>query len=190
MRYLSRSELQRYGYSSALIERARLTRRASAATADTTVFLSHSHLDHDLIEPTINLLAGVGVNVYVDWKDLTLPAEVSSQTAHRLREKLREAGHFLLLATENALRSRWVPWELGCADGVKRTTEIAVLPVQENQRTWPGNEYVGLYASIRPDSAGALHVYPPGSASGISLADWLRRRNAPERHAATQYSFR
>lgn len=188
MRYLNRSELERYGYSATLVERARFAKQASAVAADATVFLSHSHLDRNLIEPTINLFAGVGVNVYVDWKDLTLPAEVSAETARRLREKLREVGRFVLLATENALRSRWVPWELGCADGVKRADDVAVLPVQEDRRTWPGNEYVGLYPSIRPDNAGVLRVYRQGDAIGIGLAEWLRRRQAIDPSGITRYS--
>lgn len=38
----------------------------------TSIFLSHSHVDADIIFPIVVFLHGYGIDVYVDWMDKTL----------------------------------------------------------------------------------------------------------------------
>jgi len=55
-----------------------------------------------------------------------------------------------MLASKNSQQSKWVPWELGLADGVKTLKNIALLPASdsEDDTTWTSWEYLGLYRRI------------------------------------------
>ncbi|GAH77617.1 unnamed protein product, partial [marine sediment metagenome] len=73
----------------------------------------------------------------------------------------------------NALRSKWVPWELGYADPVKTMGNIAILPVADEYGHWRGSEYVGVYPRMeRVD--GKWQVVPHGQKTGKSLNVWLK----------------
>ncbi|MBI4586011.1 MAG: toll/interleukin-1 receptor domain-containing protein [Planctomycetes bacterium] len=173
MAYLTRSELQgfrSYGFSITEAKRYQSTARA-------TVFLSHSHKDKDLVEPAIAALLKQGVVVYVDWKDPTMPEATSPKTAAAIKVRIKECRKFVLLASDNGLTSKWVPWELGIADSQNGMDSVVILPVTDDPRTWPGSEYVGIYDRIERKAGEVLVVVKPGQGvyDGISLAEWLRR---------------
>jgi hypothetical protein len=56
----------------------------------------------------------------------------------------------VLLASANSKESRWVPWELGIADGEKGIDRIALFPASDDpyDQTWASWEYLGLYRRI------------------------------------------
>ncbi len=143
--------------------------RKSAALATTKVFLSHSHLDRDLVEAARTLLEMHGSNIYVDWADGEMPAVCSAETARKLKAKIRTLKKFVLLASESSLASRWVPWEVGYADPLKGDADIAVLAFTREGRDWTGNEYVGLYPIINANA----RVVSPGTTLGVPLSTWL-----------------
>lgn len=150
---------------------------ASSRTASTvaTVFLSHSHDDADLVEPAILLLASQGVAVYVDWKDPTMPAMTSPETASRIKERIGGCKKFVVLGTNNAVTSRWIPWELGIADIRNGLVNIAIMPVVQQYRNWEGHEYVGIYSTLELSDSGRWAVFPAGKNQGTTLEDWLKR---------------
>ena len=121
----------------------------------------------------VAFFANQGVEVYVDWLDKGMPAETSPETAKRLRDMIQLNGKFVLLATPRSLGSRWVPWELGCADGLKGIENMAVMTVEDQAGTFPGNEYIGLYATIC-QLTGGWGVVKPGATSGVRLSHWLK----------------
>lgn len=171
MAYLSETELKSYSNFVRLSETKSAQRlMQSRYSGDPWVFLSHSHKDKSLVEFTKQFLASQGVNVYVDWMDGGMPDVIGPQTAIKIREKIAANKKFILLATANALSSKWVPWELGCADGIKTSKNIAVLAVRPDGGAWSGNEYVGLYPIIESEG-----VREPGATGLISLRTWLAR---------------
>ena len=89
------------------------------SAAEYNVFLSHSHKDKELAKGLIYMLAREGVSVYVDWADSELPEKPGRETANKIKRVIKTSDLFLLLATDNALNSKWVPWELGVADEAK-----------------------------------------------------------------------
>ena len=91
--------------------------RASGAK---TLFLCCSHEDQDFVLGLVNLLDDAAWNVYVDWKDTSMPAAPNRETAHRIKGRVRAADYFLFLATPNSVKSRWCPWEIGFTDGLSR----------------------------------------------------------------------
>lgn len=111
------------------------------------VFLSHSNLDSDLAKGFVNKVRSFGINVYFDLYDSTLILPPDRNTAVKLRTRIKNATHFILLATKNSVTvSRWCPWELGCADGFAIPISI-VQTKDEKGQEW-GAEYLELYHSI------------------------------------------
>lgn len=107
-----------------------------------------------------------GMELYIDWQDPYMPDAPDGTTANRIRAVIKEADVFLFLATNDSMASRWCPWELGFADGVKRNEQIALIATRDASGHYYGNEYLQLYRRIDQDSAGnALYWYAKGSQS-------------------------
>lgn len=175
MAFLTRATLTSFATDPGRLATARAYKAESRTSARSSVFLSHSHADRDLVEATRNFLAAAGVLVYVDWLDPQMPEVTSPVTAKSLQRKIAENAKFVLLATSKSLASRWVPWELGYADGIKEPNVIAVLPVVERIDEKP-SEYLGIYNRIEViGTTGGGFVYRPGETNPFrTLADWLR----------------
>src|SRR3546814_9438780 len=62
-----------------------------------------------------------GLDLYIDWQDASMPETPDGTTAGRIRTMIRNADVFLFLATSDSLTSRWCPWELGFADGDRKS---------------------------------------------------------------------
>jgi hypothetical protein len=152
----------------------------SKSAADVSIFLSHSHKDRELVEGFINYLAYWGkIKVYVDWQDSNMPASTNRETARRIKMKIEELDYFFVLATENALKSKWVPWEIGIADSIK-FDKIAIVPVADSSGKFNGNEYLQLYPSIQPATLQSgektFAVFQPNQTSnGVVIRSWLSK---------------
>lgn len=112
------------------------------------VFLSYSRRDRNALPEVIDRLKNEGLTVYVDEEaDADLdPNNVDALTAERIRARLLHSQALFVLTSRNASGSRWVPWELGFADGAGK--RVAVLPFIDSNRNilrFKGNEYLGLY---------------------------------------------
>jgi len=150
----------------------------------TTIFLSHSHQDADLILPAMNMLLSMGLEVYVDWLDPAMPSTTSAATAAKLKEKIVECQRFVVLLSENSVNSKWVPWELGYADGKKPIKDIGIFPIKRNSFTldslFDGLEYMELYPVIKEGVKGTYTspaIFPPDRVGGNGkwLAEgWLK----------------
>lgn len=140
-----------------------------------SIFLSHSHHDKDMIEAGIVLFKGLNISVYVDWADQTMPEVPNGITASKIKEKIQTNDKFILLATNNAVVSKWCNWELGYGDAKKfQQDNLAIIPLAENNGDWKGNEYLQMYPHIEQgdqDRARVKVVYPNGKSKW--LEDWL-----------------
>jgi hypothetical protein len=132
-------------------------------------FLCHSHSDKKLVEGLLVLLSESGLEIYVDWADATMPVSPTKQTALKIQTAIREADLFLFLATHASVNSRWCPWEIGFADGVKKSAQLIVIPTQDRSGTWHGSEYLQLYRRVDLSSAGDLVLMEAGSNFGSAL---------------------
>lgn len=143
--------------------------------ATTTVFLSHSHSERDYVEKAVIFLRHIGIQVYVDWLDSSMPPLTNADTAKKLKEKIKECKKFILLASNNAINSKWCNWELGFGDAQKYIDHIALFPLAENSGTWEGSEYLKIYPRIEEGNYIAEYykiVYPDGTEK--TLYDWLK----------------
>lgn len=151
----------------------------SKTTSITSIFLSHSHTDKDVIEQAKIFFENLGISVYVDWADKTMPESPSGVTAQKIKNQIITGNDkFVLLATNNAVASKWCNWEVGIADPFRLPNKkIALLPLADNSGTWNGNEYLQIYPRIERSSTNLNEYYvwyPDGTLETIST--WLNRK--------------
>lgn len=106
-----------------------------------------------------------------------MPSNTDGSTAVRIKEKINENKKFILLATENAINSKWCNWELGYGDARKYHEDIAILPITDNEdNVWSGNEYLQIYPIITFQYQYTFgNYYVEFKGKQILLADWLRQ---------------
>jgi len=102
------------------------------------VFLSHCHSERDVLRNAMAILSSVDARLYIDWQDAKMQSATSGQSAMRIRSKISESDKFILVASVGAIASKWCNWELGIADARKFPSDIALLPVAEDNGTWNG----------------------------------------------------
>ncbi|MEZ5692255.1 MAG: toll/interleukin-1 receptor domain-containing protein [Altererythrobacter sp.] len=130
--YVTKSELRGFASKISIAEQASLRKSASSRPLAGTTFLSHSSKDEDLVVGAIQVLENHGATVYVDEKDPEMPPYTSDETAALLKTRIKQTKRFVMLASKNSKESRWVPWELGYADGQKGLDRIALFPALDS----------------------------------------------------------
>lgn len=105
--------------------------------------------------------------------DPGMPDRTDATTAHTIRTKIYACPRFVLLASDRALSSRWVPWELGYSDAVKGLSHIAILPVKDTASDYTGNEYLQIYSAIKSTTDDDFAVFAPGEKQGTPLSRWI-----------------
>lgn len=145
----------------------------------TSVFLSHSHNDSELIEDIISILTKLNISVYVDWLDDNLTYPPSGKTAIHIKEAIKKNKKFILIASNSAINSKWCNWELGLGDSEKYLNNIALFPIADDSGLWLGNEYLQIYPYIDKSykslefSDEYIVHYPDGKK--INLIQWLNQ---------------
>ena len=147
----------------------------------TSIFLSHSHYDKEVIEQAKIFFENLGIKIYVDWADETMPQKTNGTTANKIKNQIiLNNDKFILLATNNAVVSKWCNWEVGIADPFKLSDKkMALLPLAENSGSWEGNEYLQIYPHIeknpRVHGGEGYYVWYPDD-TWDTLEDWLIRK--------------
>lgn len=174
MSYLTESQLRDYAsrlrYDGTVIANA----KPYASLAQTTIFLSHSRKDRFIAQGLVYFLATLGTTVYVDWNDSDMPRVTNRETAEKLKSKIKENRLFMILATRNALESKWVPWEVGIADQCKGDRAMALVPVADASGRFDGAEYLQLYQHVESADCGGFGVFAPGQNRGVLLQEHVR----------------
>lgn len=129
-----------------------------------TAFLSHSSLDRQLAYGLQQEFAAQGWYVYIDWQDPQMPEQASKRTADIIRIRIEQTDWLIYLATGNTQRSRWCPWEIGYADGVKPKEKIVIVPTIDAAGHTHGAEYLDLYPHIEMEPLGRYVLQGPGAA--------------------------
>ena len=178
----------RFGDSRQILNEAYDRTRMFSSTAirsgaGTTVFISHKHDDLDDIQGFISYLKKeYNVVTYIDSMDKRMPQTTCAETAERIKDVIAASNKFILLATNNALASKWCNWEVGIADKSKYLTHnMAILPMYERGgNRYEGNEYLGIYPYIDEeiDENGnkilVVKYISNNKQEQIPLKDWLK----------------
>lgn len=180
VRYITRDEIKRFTTGRTNFSESAVLRKAADRAPSGATFLSHSSKDVDLLPGVILLLEEHGAKVYIDKKDDALPPYTSRETAKILRGRIDQSRKFILLVTKNSKDSRWMPWELGIADGYKRSPNVAILPSPElaSENSWAEQEYLGVYDRVARGrlegfSSEVFMVYNQEKHSATELSRWL-----------------
>jgi hypothetical protein len=132
----------------------------SATTKTYDIFLSHSSTDAALVAGLKLELEDLGYSVYIDWIEdpMLSRANVTKDTALVLQARMKQCKSLIYAFSENAVNSKWMPWELGYFDGIKGT--VAVLPISRTSRSnFQGSEYLGIYYYIQIDTIRGTNKY-------------------------------
>ena len=155
-------------------------RTFSKSTAKTSIFLSHSHFDKDVVEQAKIFFENLGINIYVDWADQTMPEKTDGVTAQKIKNQIISINDkFVLLATNHAVESKWCNWEVGIADPFKLPhKKFVIFPLADNSGSWKGNEYLQIYPRIEKNNRyaggeGYYVWYPDGTWDTIET--WLNK---------------
>lgn len=145
------------------------------------IFLSHSYKDANMILNIKRIIKDMGFSVYVDWIDDPQLERtiVTSDTADLIRNRIDSSTCLIYVTSEKSIDSKWMPLELGYADGAKEGL-AAVLPVSESlvsTEIYNGREYLGLYYyitknTIRGTNKSTLWVNKD-SKTYVVFEDWL-----------------
>ena len=161
MPYFTEGQLRGYASTYSMNESANRYLNKSLSSTSTNIFLSHSHKDKELAKGLKNYLGSLGISLYIDWEDTDMPQPPDKETAASLKKRINSTEYFLMLCTENALQSRWVPWEVGIADMQKASGKILIAPVADSLGRFNGSEYLQLYRRIIINTAGGADVFNP-----------------------------
>lgn len=118
--------------------------------------MSHSYADAEQVLYIKRLLEKHGHAVYVDWiEDQQMErSDVDPSTARLLRRRIQGCTSLLVATSTNAETSRWIPWELGYADGAgKRVGTIPFLETDSRETAYEGAEYLGIYPYVTEEES-------------------------------------
>jgi hypothetical protein len=159
----------------------------AAAREGYDIFLSHCFKDRDLADGLTEQFESLGYTVYIDWREdpQLNRSHVNRETARVLRQRLETSKALFYVTSENAGESRWMPWELGYMDGVKRTA--AILPVTERAdqgNGFDGQEYLGLYPyiTVSNDASGKERIWVRDDAETYTRFDFWIEGKRPYVH--------
>jgi len=179
--YVTEQQLRQFAAKQSLQEQAAVRERASSRSPAGATFLSHSSKDDDLVGGAIIVIENHGGVVYIDKKDSSMPPYTNSETAKKLKVRIDQSSKFILLASTNSKSSKWVPWELGIADGKKDFERLAVFCAigTGSNDNWTEWEYMGLYqqiiwGNIKGRDDPLWFVWNRDQNTGIPLRKWLQ----------------
>jgi len=164
--FISQTDLGNFSHAANPLAGSYWTVSAAKRSGRQTAFLSHSHKDAELAKGVQGFLQAMGWDIYIDWQDTTMPEKPNRETADKIQEKIRNLDWFLFLGTQHSTASRWCPWEIGYADGVKPRNSIVVVPTADNHGSY-GSEYLELYRWVSAVDGGGTGCFRQGPRLGV-----------------------
>ena len=148
----------------------------SAKNSPASVFLSHKHDNKDELLGVVDVLKSLGARTYIDWQDNEMPKHTKGETARIIKHKINEMDKFILVATEDAIESKWCNWELGYGDALKYDkNKIALFPFRDS-RNWSGKEYMSIYNMIEYEDGTDRNINGNTIKEGFYIYDYNKRR--------------
>lgn len=178
MPYLSYAALAQPTRFEQILENYSLAKEASLLSGK-IVFLSHSTADDRHVHGVLRFFKRFKAPAYADDFDKRLPKPPTTATAVTLKDEIKKCPRFVVLVSPNSRLSRWIPWELGLADGFKNIPPIALLPVTPEgaEEAWANEEYFNLYPRIYCNGSSSVDdswkVLDPRDNVAWKLSFWL-----------------
>lgn len=77
------------------------------------VFISHQRTDKAVAKEIANYIYNSGVDIYFDEYDTSINRDDPQSVVNAIKTGIRRSTHMLCVLTQNALLSKWMPWEIG-----------------------------------------------------------------------------
>ena len=77
------------------------------------VFISHQQNDKPAARLIANYLLSCGIDVYFDEYDRNINRSYPLSIVNAIKAGLQKSTHLMCLLSENAMKSKWIPWEVG-----------------------------------------------------------------------------
>jgi hypothetical protein len=101
---------------------------------------------------------------------------IDEKTASILRERMINCKCLLYATSENAINSKWMPWEAGLMDGLKG--RVAICPLMGGQDSnFKGQEYLSIYPYVsidKVDKTGKDALWVNKENKYIIFTEWLK----------------
>lgn len=97
------------------------------------VFISHQKNDSNAAKKIADYLLKAGINVYFDEYDNTLDLTNPYSVVSAIKKGLNHSTHLLVILSENALRSKWIPWEVGYAYDSKKIISLKLKDIASKE---------------------------------------------------------
>lgn len=109
------------------------------------VFISHQKRDSSAAKMIADYLIAAGVNVYFDEYDNTLDLTNPTSVVAGIKDGLNHSSHLLVLLSQSALQSKWIPWEVGYAYDTKKIISLTLKEISSYELP----EYLQITRIIR-----------------------------------------
>lgn len=96
------------------------------------VFISHQRNDKQVAKEIANYILKSGVDIYFDEYDGNINRDNPHSVVNAIKTGIRRSTHMLCILSQNALQSKWMPWEIGY--GYDRL-QVAGITVKEISKT-------------------------------------------------------
>lgn len=77
------------------------------------VFISHQRNDKEVAKKIADYIYKSGVDIYFDEYDYSIDRDNPQSVVNAIKTGIRRSTHMLCILSQNALLSKWIPWEIG-----------------------------------------------------------------------------
>lgn len=109
------------------------------------VFISHQRKDKTVAKAIADYILKAGVDVYFDEYDTSIDINNPKSVVTSIQNGIRRSTHMLCLLSNNAMQSKWMPWEIGY--GYDRTDLVGLTVKEISESILP--EYLQVIPILR-----------------------------------------
>lgn len=96
------------------------------------VFISHQKNDKDVAKTIANYIMRSGLDVYFDEYDASINRDNPQSVVYAIKKGIQRSTHMLCVLSQNALQSKWMPWEIGYGYDRLHVAGITVKEISKN----------------------------------------------------------
>ena len=109
------------------------------------VFISHQRNDKAVAKAIADYILTAGIDVYFDEYDTSIDINNPKSVVTSIKNGIRRSTHMLCLLSNNAMQSKWMPWEIGY--GYDRTDLVGLTVKEISESILP--EYLQIIPILR-----------------------------------------
>ena len=125
------------------------------------VFISHQKNDKVIAKKIADYINKSGVDIYFDEYDWSINRNDPKSVVNAIKTGIKRSSHMLCILSQNALDSKWMPWEIGY--GYDRLFVAGITVKELSKRDLP--EYLQIIPVLRGTKS--LNTYIANTAGRI-----------------------